>query len=155
VFDGNRNGRAIEGTHMGAVPTVDALARDVAQVVGLPRDMLIALLLKCAATQSNCAAVQTAISAELVRNAAESHLEPPVREKLSRKSKGEAHQPARQDGPTLSAEEACKLLHKPRKWLFRNSSRLSFVHRISRKHLVCDENGLRQWLIAHADRLTA
>jgi excisionase family DNA binding protein len=63
VFDGNRNGRAIEGTRMGTVPTVDALARDVAQVVGLPRDALVAVLLKCAA-------VQAAVGAELVRTAA-------------------------------------------------------------------------------------
>ena len=47
---------------MGTVPTVDALARYVAQVVGLPRDALVAVLLKCAA-------VQAAVGAELVRTA--------------------------------------------------------------------------------------
>jgi hypothetical protein len=151
----NGNSQVIDNIRAGCAPTVDAIARDVAQVIGLPRDMLVALLLRCAATQSNCAAVQVAVSAELVRLATGPHLEPPVREKMSRKSKGDAAQPVRQDGPTLSVEEACELLHKPRKWLFRNSARLSFVRRISRKHLVCDENGLRQWLIAHADRLTA
>jgi excisionase family DNA binding protein len=52
-----------EKAHLAAVPTVDAIARDVAQVVGLPRETLVALLLKCAA-------VQAAVSAELVRTAA-------------------------------------------------------------------------------------
>jgi excisionase family DNA binding protein len=62
VLNGS-NGKAIEGTRVGAVPTVDAIARDVAQVVGLPKETLVALLLRCAA-------VQAAVSAELVRTAA-------------------------------------------------------------------------------------
>ena len=57
------NPATIERTRLAAVPTVDAIARDVAQVVGLPRETLVALLLKCAA-------VQAAVSAELARTAA-------------------------------------------------------------------------------------
>jgi excisionase family DNA binding protein len=65
VLNGHGKGTlsAIDGTRMGAIPIVDAIARDVAQVVGMPTKTLVALLLKCAA-------VQSAVSAELARTAA-------------------------------------------------------------------------------------
>jgi hypothetical protein len=132
-----------------SVPSLDQVVSDPSSLQGLDARTLSALVLRAHAA-AGIAAAQLSIVI-----AAEPHLETPVREKVSRKSKNETNQPARQGGRTLSIEQACELLHKPRKWLFRNSSRLPFVHRISRKHLVCDENGLRQWLIAHADHLTA
>jgi hypothetical protein len=70
LLNGNEKVAMSSGPRIAGLPTVDAIARDVAQVVGLPKDMLIALLLRCAATQSNCAAVQAAVSAELARTAA-------------------------------------------------------------------------------------
>jgi hypothetical protein len=63
----NGNGKAIDSIRAGGAPTVDAIARDVAQVIGLSMDMLVALLLRCAA-------VQSAVSAELARTAAKIQL---------------------------------------------------------------------------------
>lgn len=63
------NSAAIERTHLAAVPTMEAIAGDAAQVVGLPKQTLIALLIRCSA-------VQAAVAAELVRTAAATTIDP-------------------------------------------------------------------------------
>jgi hypothetical protein len=47
---------------------------------------------------------------------------------------------------TIDADEAARLLGKPRRWLFDHAKRLPFARRISRKTLMCDEAGLHRWI---------
>lgn len=54
------------------------------------------------------------------------------------------------NGKTISADEACALLHQPRHWLSRNARRLPFVIKLSPKKIIVDESALRAWLAAHA-----
>jgi hypothetical protein len=50
------------------------------------------------------------------------------------------------DDRMLDADEAAALLHKPRRWIFQHAKTLTFVRRVSRKSLLCSENGIRRWL---------
>ena len=116
------------------VPSLEELLRDPSRLDNLDQAALAALALKA----STAAAL---IAARLTVAAASSPA--PV------KSPRPARQ-LQQDGPTVSADEAAALLCKPRRWLFTHAGRLPFVRRISRKHLVCDEVGLRAWIAAKA-----
>lgn len=46
----------------------------------------------------------------------------------------------------LSADEACRMIGKSRRWLFGHAKELPFVRRVSRKTIVCDPVVLRRWL---------
>jgi excisionase family DNA binding protein len=51
--------------------------------------------------------------------------------------------------PMLTTDEAAALLHKSRRWIYRNAHHLPFVRRVSRKSILISEPGLQQWLAAH------
>jgi hypothetical protein len=55
---------------------------------------------------------------------------------------------AKDASPTrwLDADEACAIMHKPRRWLFAHARRYAWIKRVSRKTLLCDEAGLHRWL---------
>lgn len=119
---------------LAAIPSLDELLRDPSRLDGLDQGALAALALRAAsATALVTARMSVAASAG------------PVPAKAPR-----AARQLPQDGPTISADEAAALLCKPRRWLFTHAHRLPFVRRISRKHLVCDEAGLRAWIAAKA-----
>lgn len=46
----------------------------------------------------------------------------------------------------LTPDEAAQMLRRSRLWIYRNSKRLPFVKRISRKSLLCSEAGVKRWL---------
>jgi hypothetical protein len=109
-----------------AVPTLDAItsAPDLAQ---LPFDALTALRAKAAAT---LAVIE---SAQLLA--------------VNRPDRKTTKNIERE--PMLTADEAAVLLHKSRRWIYRNAHHLPFVRRVSRKSILIAESGLRQWLAAH------
>lgn len=116
------------------VPTIDELLRDPSRLDGLDPAALAALAVKATSAAALIAARLTAAACA-----------GPVPAKAPR-----AARQLPQDGPTISADAAAALLCKPRRWLFTHAHRLPFVRRISRKHLVCDEAGLRAWIAAKA-----
>jgi len=118
-----------------SLPALDEVLRNSACLESLYAHTLAALALKANALACIIAARLALVAAE--------HRDPL---KPRPKDRPEIRAASR----TISAEEACALLHQPRYWLFRNARRLPFVIRLSHKKLICDETLLRAWLAAHA-----
>src|SRR4030095_9633981 len=53
----------------------------------------------------------------------------------------------------LTPEEAAKLMQVNEAWIYRNSRRLPFAKKISRKQLRLSEKGLMRWLAARKERV--
>lgn len=106
---------------MNVIPTLDAIAADPQSVTGLPAATLAALSMRAAA-------VQSALSAQLLANGAI-----------------EASSPA-SDDDTLSPEEAAVMLKQKLRWLSRNRKRLPFVRPLSPRRFVCSKQGILKWL---------
>jgi hypothetical protein len=104
------------------VPAFDQLIADPSQVSRLSLGVLIALQTRCAAALT---VIATAISDKVLQDAGRS-------------------QQAGSDRP-LDADQIAVELGQSRRWVFRNSKKLPFVRRISRKALVCSEAALRRW----------
>jgi HD superfamily phosphodiesterase len=108
------------------VPTLDLIASTPDCLDRLPYDALTALRAKAAATLALVESAQL-----LAAN------RPNSKGKIIENDK------------MLTADEAAALLHKDRRWLYRNAHRLPFVRRVSRKSILISESGLQQWLAAH------
>jgi hypothetical protein len=108
-----------------ANPSLDRIASDPSCAHELPHATVITLLRRVAV-------IQSALVAEL---------EPPHEERATKR-------PAEPADEWLDEKSAAKLLHRPTRWLFRNASRLPFVSRISRKHLLVSRKGVERWLAA-------
>jgi hypothetical protein len=113
---------------MALIPTLDEVARDPSRAAGLPVDALAGLTARCAAVQAALAAAQVAVFMDV--------------KATLRRPNGEV--PA--DDRMLLPAEAAALLRRKRRWIYRNADRLPFVRRISRKSLLCSENGIKRWL---------
>lgn len=107
-----------------SIPTLDEISRTLSSAASLPRGARGELI-------ARCAAIIAALSAPLLTS------EPPTEVN---------GQDAAAEEVWLSADEAAAILHKPRRWLFRNSRRLPFVRRVSRKTLVYSKARLERWL---------
>jgi hypothetical protein len=46
----------------------------------------------------------------------------------------------------LSADEACAILKRPRRWLFAHAKRMPWIKRLSRKVILIDEAGMYRWI---------
>jgi hypothetical protein len=118
------NSAAIDRTHLAAVPLLDELATRPDRAIGLPLETIAGLLAKNAAAGN-------ALSAALL---------------LAKSSKPPMEIDS--DDEMLEPDEAAVLLHRKRRWIFRNAHRLPFVRRISPKSLLCSKKGLNRWLAA-------
>lgn len=46
----------------------------------------------------------------------------------------------------LSADEACAILKRPRRWLYDHAKRMPWIKRLSRKSLLVDESMMMRWI---------
>lgn len=106
-------------------PTLDTILHSPACAADLPREALAELLAECAAAQSILVARLVAVGVMGSNNASK-------------------EEPA--EGRMLTVTEACGLLRKQPRWIYRNAERLPFVKRLSRKSLLISEAELRRWL---------
>lgn len=94
-------------------------------------DLAVTLLLDAAQRLlTQATAAQTARDALLVRVATAGSTGPSSTEPRNR---------------NLDADQIAAALGQTRRWVFRNSTKLPFVHRISRKSLVASETDLLKW----------
>ena len=109
------------------IPSLDRLAVEPELARNLPVDALTAIL-------GRVGGLQAVIQAELVAARTTAAMAPngPV---------GSAATPA-----MLTADEAAALLHWSRRSLLRRSRKLPFTRRLSRKVILFDRAGLRDWL---------
>jgi len=122
--DGNYvTDRHAQAAALPVVPSLEEVAADPSSAAGLSLETFAALAVRCAI-------VQTAL-AEALFAAAKSQ---PVRR---------SDQSA--TDRTLDADEIARQLGQNRRWVFRNSKKLPFVRRTSRKSIVCSEAALRRW----------
>ena len=106
-----------------AIPSLDELALTPALAAGLPLDTLATLAMRCAAVQSALAAAALDADARTTPKRA-----------------------AAEPDEWLDEKQAAKLLHRPTRCLFRNATRLPFISRTSRKHLLVSRKGIERWL---------
>jgi hypothetical protein len=114
----------LNGNGIRPVPGLDDVARDFRCAAGLPKAALLSLLLRTAAVQSSLTAQLAAIET--------------IEELPAPTQEGEVH--------WLKPDEAATILRRAPRWIYRNAERLPFVKRISRKSLLCSEQGIYRWL---------
>jgi hypothetical protein len=102
---------------LGAVPTLDEIARDPLRALALGPEQAVALL-------AQCGAAQAALMAGLAR---------PMPQKETASDE------------TLNVDQIAREMGVPRRWVFRNVAKLPFVRRVSRKALVCSRADLARW----------
>lgn len=124
----HRNGASLDASNLDSTPplSLDAIASAASPTVALSRlspDQLAVLSGRCATIQS---AIQLAI---ITRTAAPTD-------------------PANGIGSArmLSADEACAILKRPRRWLFDHAKRMPWIKRLSRKVILIDEAGMHRWI---------
>lgn len=107
---------------MNVVPTLDAIASDPHSVAGLPAATLKALL-------ARSASVHCVLTAELIARVEEPAPVDVVESDIM-----------------LKTAEACMLLCRSPRWLYRNSKRLPFTRRLSARSMVFSKRGIERWL---------
>jgi hypothetical protein len=107
-----------------AVPGLDEIAANPRCAAGLGQSAIAALLMRNAVVQSTLTAQLAAIETTEQQPA-------PTQE-------GEVH--------WLKPDEAATILRRAPRWIYRNAERLPFVKRVSRKSLLCSEQGIYRWL---------
>ncbi len=112
-----------------AVPSLDDLARDVTRARGLSAEVRGELI-------ARAAAVTAALAAPMIAEP-----EP------GRTARREQQTPS--EDKMLTVDEGAAILRCSPRWIYRHADQLPFVHRLSRKSLLCSESGLRKWLAAH------
>lgn len=103
-----------------AVPSLDEVAADPRRLAGLAPDTIKMLLMRSTV-------VQSALAAALL-------------------SSDRIPAQATEEDRMLTPDEAAQILRRSRLWIYRNSKRLPFVKRISRKSLLCSEAEVKRWL---------
>jgi hypothetical protein len=106
------------------LPTLDEIAGAPSCAIGLSKTAVAALLLRDAVVQSALVAQLTAAGGD-----------EPAKERAQVDTE-----------KMLKADKAALLLRRNRQWIYRHARHLPFVIRISRKSLLCSEEGIRRWL---------
>lgn len=104
--------------------TLEELTRNPASAAGLHKTELAALLVQCAAAMS-------AIGAAILGQ--------PEPEPLNEDTKDT-------DNGLLTVDETAAMLHKTRRWVYRNAERLGFARRLGYRSLLCSRRGIERVL---------
>jgi hypothetical protein len=107
---------------LAAVPTLDEIARNPHCVAGLPQSTVRDLLRRLTVAQST-------LMIELETDE-RPRRDPPADDRM------------------LTTTEAATLLRCKPRWIHRHAGRLPFVRRISQRHILCSEVGVREYLAA-------
>jgi hypothetical protein len=115
-----------------SLDTPDALSLDAIASAPSPSEALSRLSPDALAVLAGrCATIQSAIQLAIITRTAIAPID---------------HATGNGSARMLSADEACAILKRPRRWLFDHAKRMPWIKRLSRKVILIDEAGMHRWI---------